>query len=91
MIAGEAVSAIIYWAGTHANPDYGCLTDVCNVTRESIQQTTYSGLALMILCGIIFAFAITTVALTLDKQEQKGKSFEELENKAKGIEERKPE
>jgi hypothetical protein len=91
MIAGEGVSGIVYWAGTHADLNYGCLTDVCNVTRAGIQQTTLSGLALIILCSAILVFSLITVAVTLDKQEEKGKSFEELENKAKGIEEKKPE
>jgi hypothetical protein len=81
MIAGEAVSGIIYWAGTHADPRYGCLTGICSVTRENIQQTIFFGQALIILCSLIFLFALVTIAVTLDKKEEEGKTFEELEKK----------
>jgi hypothetical protein len=83
MITGEAVSGIIYWAGTHADPRYGCLTDICNVTRENIQTTIFFGQALIILCALLFTFALITIAVTLDKKEEEGKTFEELEKKVK--------
>jgi hypothetical protein len=83
MIVGEAVSGIIYWAGTHADPRYGCLTDVCSVTRENIQQTIFLGQSFIILCSLIFLFALVTIAVTLDKKEEEGKTFEELEKKVK--------
>jgi short subunit fatty acids transporter len=53
------------------------------VTRENIQQTIFFGQALIILCAIMLVFALVTIAVTLDKKEGEGKTFEELEKKVK--------
>lgn len=86
LIVGEGVSGIVYWAGTHADPRYGCLTDICNVTRQGIDQTIFFGEGLIVLCTLILVFSLVTVGITLDSQEKKGKSFEEMNSQIHAIE-----
>jgi len=63
-------SGFIYWAGTQAKPNYGCLplpSSDCTVTTSSIELTKLTGIGLLIFVTIVFLWFWIFVAVFLEK------------------------